>query len=521
MCREAAYASIACIEESFRQLKEDEEQDASTFREDTQLLSLLALVRSSIDTPCQKLPTASAVFLAEASVAALNPAASIYSHMNHFLLKRASLQLHGVPMLTTLHAGVSGLSSHSQTLARELAIAATAVGHISKVASQALASPDSLDEASAVVRAVLAASRAPNTCTKMLQKGVCTLVAGVVSQCLSAIASTPSRSGVDAESAVRRDVVLVALRALNTCSRTRKLWRAELQHVAAAEFSSVLWSLLNPTVGIANKLEDGSIHGQHQESVLSWHEELLNSILLEILCLARTVLVQTYAWDAEKVSVVCLTSTFWRTVVDLTQMQIKSTCNKSSHRIHQLRISLQQCILCLPERFWRSPQPEVQAYSPSSSIEAHAFSSIISLFTLDLFTSPSCLRGCNEQNSQGSDAIHAVAAHHHSTVEDRWYTEDARDHDGNADSMLVRWLAWTVSAVLQALCMSKQPCTTDVWKPFAGTCLCPICSAVFSCDPCSCLLSIHINSDVQGSVLLLEMLCAVLKCHHPLHGQWT
>ena len=62
-------------------------------REKVQLSVLMALVRQSVDKPLQRLPTLTAVFLAEASCALTQPGCPLFPAINRHLLRRPALDL--------------------------------------------------------------------------------------------------------------------------------------------------------------------------------------------------------------------------------------------------------------------------------------------------------------------------------------------------------------------------------------------------------------------------------------------
>lgn len=482
MCREAAYSAIAYIEGSLRQQQEALQEEASSFREARQLLALLEVVRNSVEAPYQKLPRASVVFLAEASVAALNPAASVYSHLNRFLMKRASLQLHGVPMLGMLHGGLVGVAWHSQSLARELAIAATvAVSHNVKVAADALASPDSLAASGAVIRGVLAASQSPTTCSKMLHKGVLTHVAAIVSQSLGAIAAASQgdgkRSGLNHDSILRKDVVLAALSALITFSRVNKLWRAEILQESAAEYSSVLWSLLYSTSSFVSRVAECTEQTQAGNTMPCWQHELVDAILMKLLHLARAVSVQSRAWEAEQAASLSLTPTFWTAILHLSSIQSHTPCLNCTCIVCCQRNALRECLLCLPAESLTTLGLAICSRGTASKPQgppshSRSLPPDDSLWPILLHDFGERVRGNTHlgQFSDPSDACsvsNAPVQRVHTQCQDNWY-RDSLCASNAAEHTAVRWLAWTMSAILQqAASNTEQPCVTP-WRPFAG-----------------------------------------------------
>ena len=448
---------------------------SSSFREALQLLALLSVVRNSVESPCQKLPRASVMFLAEASVAALNPAAPVYSHINRFLLKRASLQLHGVPMLSILHSGLSGVSSHSQSLARELAIAATtAVSHNVKVAAHALASPDSLSVSTALIRGVVAASQSPITCCKLLHKGTLTHLAAVVSQCLCSIAATSQitdqHSSAEQDCIMRGHIVVAALSALITFSRVKKLWRADTLQVAAAEYSSLLCSLLHSTTSFAHRLVGTRCaeHLQARKATYCWRSGLVDIIVVKLLHLARSVLVHSRVWCTEQASALNLTSPFWTALVQLSSIRTHTPiCRETSIADCQIN-ALRECLLCLPADVWPTSGPVSGSGSPDAP-DAHPLSDDDALlpehclWPIILHDSDGAAtdkgyleqlrcatsRGC----SLGSSAAQNGAL---MAFQDSSYQDQVCNSGEAAEGTLVRCLAWTVSAVLQKLASNKE-----------------------------------------------------------------
>lgn len=63
------------------------------YREKAQLVLLLRTLKLSIERPFQRLPTLTALFLAEAACALAHPAADMYPVLNRHLLRRATLDL--------------------------------------------------------------------------------------------------------------------------------------------------------------------------------------------------------------------------------------------------------------------------------------------------------------------------------------------------------------------------------------------------------------------------------------------
>ena len=66
---------------------------ASAYREKAQLVLLLRTLKLSVEQPFQRLPTLTAMFLAEAACALAHPAADMYPVLNRHLLRRATLDL--------------------------------------------------------------------------------------------------------------------------------------------------------------------------------------------------------------------------------------------------------------------------------------------------------------------------------------------------------------------------------------------------------------------------------------------
>ena len=481
MYREAAYSAIESIEACVRKQQEELQEDISSFREAPQLLALLAVLRNSVESPFQKLPRASAVFLAEASVAALNPAAPVYSHLNRFILKRASLQLHGVPMLGMLHSGLSGISSHSQSLARELTIAATTgISHSVKVAAHALAAPDSLSLSAAVIRGVLAATQSPITCCKLLHKGTLIHVAAIVSQYLCTIAATSPAAGQ--HSRAEQDVVVAALSALITFSRVKKLWRAETVQAATAEYSAVLWSLLHSTSSFAHRLAPArnlfTEPPQAVHAIPCWHTELLDVMLMKLLQLAHAVLLQSRVWHTEAAAACNLNSTFWTALVDLSSIHTHTPCYSPTCMICCQTNDLQQCLLCLPADFWPtqglvagsrvSELPPLPHNDPSQP--DHSLWPIILQDTgrqARYRSFPKHLRAVERDGCPAG--IPAVQNGTQRVGQEIWYRNGVWGSDGSAEHPLVRCLAWNVSAMLQKVASDTELRRIAVpWRLVAG-----------------------------------------------------
>ena len=64
-----------------------------SYREKAQLSVLMALVKGSVSKPYQRLPTLTAVFLAEASCALTQPGCPLFPAINRHLLRRSALDL--------------------------------------------------------------------------------------------------------------------------------------------------------------------------------------------------------------------------------------------------------------------------------------------------------------------------------------------------------------------------------------------------------------------------------------------
>ena len=81
-------------------------------REKAQLSVLMALVKGSVGKPLQRLPTLTAVFLAEASCALTQPGCQLFPAINRHLLRRPALDLEvkaPLPILTCRHTSKRSL----------------------------------------------------------------------------------------------------------------------------------------------------------------------------------------------------------------------------------------------------------------------------------------------------------------------------------------------------------------------------------------------------------------------------
>ena len=102
-----ACAALACGEEStraaayacLRSLSDALELSAS-FREKSQVASLLGAIRNAVprDAPLARLPTATAVFAAEAAAVSLHPASDAYVPSQRAVLRRAALDVDALPV---------------------------------------------------------------------------------------------------------------------------------------------------------------------------------------------------------------------------------------------------------------------------------------------------------------------------------------------------------------------------------------------------------------------------------------
>jgi hypothetical protein len=410
-------------------------------------------------------------------------------------------------MLDILHGGLPGMSSHSLVLARELAIAATtAVRHNVKLAAQCLAAPDSLAESGAVIRGVLAASQNPSACFKMLHKGVLNHVAAIVSHCLGRIAAAApgdGESGANHDSIQRKGIVVAAVRALNTLSRVKKLWRADTLQLSVAEFSSLLWSLLNSTNSFVTAMHGCAEQCQADNAMPCWHSELVEVILMEILHLAHSVMVQSRAWHVEQGVALNLSSTFWTSIIYLSSIQCRHFNEADAHRISCKRNALYQCLLCLPPECLHTSdsvllscdetasKPRLPAPRSSSSLTD------ISLWHLPLYN---CAQKGTDETHVGkfvSEVQEGCSATNYQHV---WYQKTAFEMCA-AEHTVIRLFAWTMSALLRhAGSNTAQSPTAPPWQYFVGKLLslrsdfCASCYHVSNCiSP-----SIHVVCALQG-----------------------
>eukprot|EP00892_Ulva_mutabilis_P009939 jgi/Ulvmu1/7317/UM035_0106.1 len=312
------------------------EQGASPgdpLREASQVLTLLTLIRNTVQQPFQQLSQASAVFLAEAAAAALNPTALLYAPLNSFLLRRAALPYRGLSMFSQLHDGQTRDWRRRRMHAHALALAAPqASAPRLKLAAAAAASPVETAAVHAFLSAAAASAELPASCMHMLRRGTLAHASAAAAAAVSSlhhpgpVGASPARGPHE----YFANAVL-ALDTMRTAARAERLWRGASRNDAVATFTSSVWSMLGALWSLVGPA------GAVRQAV---------ALLQEFLDLVHTYLLSARAWHHSAAYPCSFELPFWQQVLDLamcvTSPGLMPGCTSERRDVF---VTIQQCIL--------------------------------------------------------------------------------------------------------------------------------------------------------------------------------
>lgn len=340
-----AYDALSVLFEAAAPAKGDAASSPGAVREASQVITLLALVRNTTQSPFQKLPQASAVFLAEAAVAALNPAAFLYAPINAFLLRSAALPQRGLSMFSQLHDGQARDWRGRRAFAQALALAAPqAAAPRMKLAAAAAAAPSDSAAARAFLRAAAASAALPASCVHMLRRGTLGHVAACAAASLSLLdrsaLSEPAASSSDGAQSAHGENVLVALEVLRTAACVSQLWRGATRNEAVATFTCAIWSVLGALAGALA----AAPHSCASVSGASWAAAVLHRLLRVL----GTYLRGATAWHHSSARPSSFGLPFWKQLLDVAVCigSPEQPVPGTGAEVTQTFAMIQQCLLC-------------------------------------------------------------------------------------------------------------------------------------------------------------------------------
>lgn len=317
---------------------------ATAVREASQVLTLLNLVRNTTQEPFQKLPQASAVFLAEAAVAALNPGAFLYAPVNAFLLKRAALPQRGLSMFSQLHDGQTRDWRRRRIHAQALALAAPqAAATRVKLAAAAAASPGDAAATRAFLRAAAASAALPASCVHMLHRGTLAHVAACATASISLLDSRPlvgpATSCAPGMHAAHFANALAALDVLQAATGASQLWHGTNRHDAVATFTSAIWSVLGVlAAAVAAQPCTAAACGPSQAAAL----------LRRLLGVLRSYLCRASAWHHNTRHPCSFELPFWQQLLEVATgvQSVEDHMESTAAEAPDLLYMIRQCLLC-------------------------------------------------------------------------------------------------------------------------------------------------------------------------------
>lgn len=317
---------------------------AGAVREASQILTLLNLVRNTTQEPFQKLPQASAVFLAEAAVAALNPGAFLYAPINAFLLKRAALPQRGLSMFSQLHDGQTRDWRRRRIHAQALALAAPqAAAPRVKLAAAAAASPGDAATTRAFLRAAAASAALPASCVHMLRRGTLAHVSACAAASISLLdrqpLAGPAPKGAQGVHPAHFANALAALGVLQAAAGASQLWHGTHRNDAVATFTSAIWSVLGVLSGaVAAHHSTSAACGPRQTAVL----------LRSLLDVLRSYLCAAAAWHHSTRHPCGFELPFWQQLLEVA-MGVQNLADRiysTAADAPDLLAMIRQCLLC-------------------------------------------------------------------------------------------------------------------------------------------------------------------------------
>lgn len=332
-----AYDALTLLFEAVAPLAGDSTVRADAPREASQMLTLLTLVRNSVHQPFEKLPQASAVFLAEAAAAALNPSSFLYAPLNTFLLKRAVLPRRGLTMFSQLHNGQTRdwrrRLAHAHALARA---APQASAPRMKLAAAAASTPCDAAAVTAFLRAASASAALPASCMHMLRHGTLSHVAACAAAAVSNLRrgspSTPAASSSVEPLRAHFHNAIMGMRTLQSAARVEQLWRGEARQDAVATYTCGVWGVLGALQGLVDL-----------PSVLHTADRV--ALLSALLALVHTYLCAARAWHHSPTHPCAFELRFWQHLLKLAKLTVTSQ-KAQGQGSTPMFATMQRCLLC-------------------------------------------------------------------------------------------------------------------------------------------------------------------------------
>lgn len=315
---------------------------SESIRDASQISTLLQLVRNTTQEPFQKIPQPTAVFLAEASVAGLNPSAFLYAPINSYLLKRAVLPQRGLSMFTQLHDGRMHDWRRRRVHAQALAAAAPqAAAPRGKLAAAAMVTMADSAAAFAFLHAAAASAALPATCVHMLRRGtlahVAACVVGSISQLAGGMQSHKPSTSRLGESHVTN--ALTGLEVLCSAVHASQLWRGSTWRSAVATYTSAISSILGVLADLA-RLKTSDASNTRTPNVLV--------LLRGLLKLLRSYLRSANAWHHSSSHQCSFPLPFWQQLLRLAMVVRESgdLIRTTSFGRTDVFAVLKQCLMC-------------------------------------------------------------------------------------------------------------------------------------------------------------------------------